>query len=147
MVLNPLTTATATLSPLAIYQAKIGTELIEDPAQAQAVLALDKLYQQIIGQTDAQPLKGLYLWGDVGRGKTFLMDLFFDALPQQGKLRLHFHRFMARVHQALKEHAGQRDPLKLIAKNLAQECKVLCFDEFFVSDIGDAMILAGLFGP
>lgn len=145
MVLNPLTTATAPQSPLAIYQTKIGTELIEDPAQAQAVLALDKLYQQIIGRTDAQPIKGLYLWGDVGRGKTFLMDLFFDALPQQGKLRLHFHRFMARVHQALKEHAGQRDPLKLIAKNLAQECKVLCFDEFFVSDIGDAMILAGLF--
>lgn len=145
MVLNPLTTVTAPQSPLAIYQAKIGAELIEDPAQTQAVLALDKLYQQIIGQTDAQPIKGLYLWGDVGRGKTFLMDLFFDALPQQGKLRLHFHRFMARVHQALKEHAGQRDPLKLIAKNLAQECKVLCFDEFFVSDIGDAMILAGLF--
>lgn len=145
MVLNPLTTATAPQSPLAIYQAKIGTELIEDPAQAQAVLSLDKLYQQIIGRTDAQPIKGLYLWGDVGRGKTFLMDLFFDTLPQQGKLRLHFHRFMARVHQALKEHAGQRDPLKLIAKNLAQECKVLCFDEFFVSDIGDAMILAGLF--
>lgn len=145
MVLNPLTTATSPQSPLAIYQAKIGAELIEDPAQAQAVLALDKLYQQIIGRTDAQPIKGLYLWGDVGRGKTFLMDLFFDALPQQGKLRLHFHRFMARVHQALKEHAGQRDPLKLIAKNLAQECKVLCFDEFFVSDIGDAMILAGLF--
>ena len=145
MVLNPLTTATAPQSPLAIYQAKIGAELIEDPAQAQAVLALDKLYQQIIGRTDAQPIKGLYLWGDVGRGKTFLMDLFFNALPQQGKLRLHFHRFMARVHQALKEHAGQRDPLKLIAKNLAQECKVLCFDEFFVSDIGDAMILAGLF--
>ncbi|WP_165953457.1 cell division protein ZapE [Shewanella decolorationis] len=145
MVLNPLTTATATQSPLAIYQAKIGAELIEDPAQAQAVLALDELYQQICGQTDAQPPKGLYLWGDVGRGKTFLMDLFFDALPQQGKLRLHFHRFMARVHQALKEHAGQRDPLQLIAKNLAQECKVLCFDEFFVSDIGDAMILAGLF--
>lgn len=145
MVLNPLTTATIPQSPQAIYQAKIGAELIEDPAQAQAVLALDELYQQIIGQTDAQPPKGLYLWGDVGRGKTFLMDLFFDALPQQGKLRLHFHRFMARVHQALKEHAGQRDPLKLIAKNLAQECKVLCFDEFFVSDIGDAMILAGLF--
>lgn len=142
---KPLSPSTQNQTPLAIYQAKIGAELIEDPAQAQAVLALDKLYQQIIGRTDAQPLKGLYLWGDVGRGKTFLMDLFFDALPQQEKLRLHFHRFMARVHQALKEHAGQRDPLKLIAKNLAKECKVLCFDEFFVSDIGDAMILAGLF--
>ncbi|MDI5875581.1 cell division protein ZapE [Shewanella xiamenensis] len=145
MTFNPLSPSTQNQTPLAIYQAKIGAELIEDPAQAQAVLALDKLYQQIIGRTDAQPLKGLYLWGDVGRGKTFLMDLFFDALPQQGKLRLHFHRFMARVHQALKEHTGQRDPLKLIAKNLAKECKVLCFDEFFVSDIGDAMILAGLF--
>lgn len=145
IALTPSIPAIPSQSPLAIYQAQIGAGLIEDPAQVQAILALDKLYQQIIVQTNPQSLKGLYLWGDVGRGKTFLMDLFFDALPQQGKLRLHFHRFMARVHQALKQHAGQRDPLKLIAKNLAQECKVLCFDEFFVSDIGDAMILAGLF--
>ncbi|AAN56737.1 AFG1-family ATPase [Shewanella oneidensis MR-1] len=106
---------------------------------------MDTLHQQLCTHSGSTSPKGLYLWGDVGRGKTFLMDLFYDALPQRGKLRLHFHRFMARVHQALKVHAGQRDPLKLIAKNLAKECKVLCFDEFFVSDIGDAMILAGLF--
>lgn len=145
MAFNPLLPATHSLSLQAIYQAKIGVELIEDPAQRQAVLALDTLHQQLCTHSGSTPPKGLYLWGDVGRGKTFLMDLFYDALPQRGKLRLHFHRFMAWVHQALKEHAGQRDPLNLIAKKLAQECKVLCFDEFFVSDIGDAMILAGLF--
>lgn len=85
------------------------------------------------------------MWGDVGRGKTYLMDLFYDCLPAQGKLRLHFHRFMARIHQSLHKHSGEQDPLIMIADDLAKTCKVLCFDEFFVSDIGDAMILAGLF--
>lgn len=144
---------TPMMTPLEVYRAKVSENLIDDPAQQQAVLALDMLFKQMMPQpnstllthNDTQPIKGLYLWGDVGRGKTFLMDLFFDCLPSEGKLRLHFHRFMARIHQALREHSGQRDPLKLIANNLAKECKVLCFDEFFVSDIGDAMILAGLF--
>ncbi len=90
-------------------------------------------------------IKGVYLWGDVGRGKTFLMDLFFDCLPEEGKQRLHFHRFMAKIHQELHEHSGEENPLNSIAENLAINCRVLCFDEFFVSDIGDAMILAGLF--
>ncbi|WP_198780920.1 cell division protein ZapE [Shewanella putrefaciens] len=151
MLFNQLIAQNTPISPLAIYQAKVGVDLMEDPAQQQAVLALEELFHQLSSspkQTSlkrATQLKGLYLWGDVGRGKTFLMDLFFDCLPSEGKLRLHFHRFMARIHQALRQHSGQRDPLKLIANNLAKECKVLCFDEFFVSDIGDAMILAGLF--
>ena len=134
-------------SPLAVYQSQLGARLVEDPAQLQAIRALDVLFGQFSQQNtkSPEPIKGLYLWGDVGRGKTFLMDLFYACLPQQGKLRLHFHRFMARIHQALKEHSGQPDPLILIAEDLAKECRILCFDEFYVADIGDAMILAGLF--
>lgn len=140
--LNPST-------PLSVYQAKLGTELVTDDSQLQAVLALEALYQRLdqnpsMPVTSASTVKGLYLWGDVGRGKTYLMDLFFECVKQT-KLRLHFHRFMARIHQELHQHAGQRDPLSLITKNIAKECRVLCFDEFFVSDIGDAMLLAGLF--
>jgi cell division protein ZapE len=134
-------------SPLAVYQSQLDARLVEDPSQRQAITALDALFEQLGQQNTKSPatIKGLYLWGDVGRGKTFLMDLFYDCLPQEGKLRLHFHRFMARIHRALKEQAGQPDPLVIIANDLAKECRILCFDEFYVSDIGDAMILAGLF--
>jgi cell division protein ZapE len=90
------------------------------------------------------PEQGLYLWGGVGRGKTHLMDIFFDALPFERKLRVHFHRFMQRVHNALTEHGGAKNPLEQVAEDIADDAMVLCFDEFFVSDIGDAMILAGL---
>lgn len=134
-------------TPLAVYQSQLGTKLVDDPSQIEAIEALDGLFKHLTQHESkpTAPIIGLYLWGDVGRGKTFLMDLFYDCLPQEDKLRLHFHRFMARIHQALNEHAGQQDPLELIAKDLAKECRILCFDEFFVSDIGDAMILAGLF--
>jgi cell division protein ZapE len=86
----------------------------------------------------------LYLWGSVGRGKTWLMDLFFEQLPIEHKQRIHFHRFMARVHDALREHASRSDPLEVVATEWAQRCRVLCFDEFHVSDIADAMLLGGL---
>lgn len=134
-------------SPLAAYQSLLGSKLVEDPYQLEAIKALDVLFSQLTSQKAPSPesIHGLYMWGDVGRGKTFLMDLFYECLPNEGKLRLHFHRFMARIHQALIEHAGQEDPLILVANDLAKECRILCFDEFFVSDIGDAMILAGLF--
>ncbi|MDO6695510.1 cell division protein ZapE [Aliiglaciecola sp. 3_MG-2023] len=134
-------------SPRSRYQSLLGSSLVEDPAQIQAVDALHNLFERLPTYRDSQGLKpkGIYLWGDVGRGKTFLMDLFYDCLPSEGKLRLHFHRFMARIHQALKEHEGQQDPLVKVAQDLANEYHILCFDEFFVSDIGDAMILAGLF--
>lgn len=85
--------------------------------------------------------RGLYLWGGVGRGKTFLIDLFFEALPFAEKRRSHFHRFMCEVHAQLRAHAGERDPLAAIARAWREQWRVLVLDEFFVIDIGDAMLL------
>ena len=94
---------------------------------------------RIAGRRDAPP-RGLYLWGGVGGGKTFLMDLFFDALPHARKQRIHFYRFMRQVH-ALLQDEHRRNPLEAVAARLARRARVLCLDEFFVSDITDAMIL------
>ena len=94
--------------------------------------------------TRPEPEIGLYLWGGVGRGKTYLVDTFYDCLPMQRKLRVHFHRFMQRVHAELKQLEGEKNPLEIVADRLSEEALVVCFDEFFVSDIGDAMILGGL---
>lgn len=88
--------------------------------------------------------KGLYVWGGVGRGKTMLMDEFFENLATPRKQRSHFHGFMRDVHAGLKKNSGQPDPLREVAEQLAREVRVLCLDEFFVSDIGDAMILGEL---
>lgn len=91
------------------------------------------------------PVKGLYFWGGVGRGKTYLMDIFFECLPFDKKLRLHFHRFMQYVHGELKSLEGNKNPLDMVALKISSQARVICFDEFFVSDITDAMILGGLF--
>lgn len=132
-----------------------------DPAQEMVVERLQDLYQRLLRRHNCQkpllaricgllrkkperPEKGLYLWGGVGRGKTYLMDVFFESLPFETKMRAHFHRFMRRVHQELKALAGESDPLELVAERLSREAEVICFDEFFVSDITDAMILANL---
>ena len=132
-----------------------------DSAQELAVQHLDALYRELIRAEEQlnkptrrlgrwlrsgreTPVTGLYFWGGVGRGKTYLMDLFYDALPFERKLRIHFHRFMQRVHRELGEMEGYSNPLDAIAERFARETKVICFDEFFVSDIGDAMILANL---
>ncbi len=104
-------------------------------------------------KTQAAPLKGLYVWGSVGRGKTMLMDLFFEALPVRRKRRVHFHAFMADVHERIhdfrqKLKTGEvkgNDPIAPVAEALAEEAWVLCFDEFTVTDIADAMILGRLF--
>ncbi|CAJ0993390.1 cell division protein ZapE [Pantoea sp. Nvir] len=91
-----------------------------------------------------QTVRGFYMWGGVGRGKTWIMDLFFHSIPGNRKLRLHFHRFMLRVHKELTQLQGQIDPLLTIADNFKAETDILCFDEFFASDIADAMLLGTL---
>ena len=128
----------------------------DDPAQRSALAALDRihaglcaprdapLWKRILGRGAPREVRGLYLWGSVGRGKTFLVDLFFQALPFEDKLRLHFHRFMGRVHAELARLEGYSDPLREVAARFAAQARVFCLDEFFVTDIGDAMILARL---
>ena len=96
-------------------------------------------------QSWERPERGLYLWGGVGRGKTFLMDLFADSLPEGTAIRLHFHRFMNKVHERLSELQGNENPLEMVADELAHRGKVLCLDECFVSDITDAMVLGTVF--
>ncbi|MFZ2509037.1 MAG: cell division protein ZapE [Steroidobacteraceae bacterium] len=91
-----------------------------------------------------RPLRGLWLWGGVGRGKSFLADQFFAELPLAQKRREHFHRFMQRVHSELRQHRDKPSPLQYVAAGIAREAQVLCFDEFAVSDVADAMILAAL---
>lgn len=93
----------------------------------------------------APPVRGVYAWGGVGRGKTFLMDLFFDRLPIAAKRRAHFHRFMLSVHRDLNRLKSTKDPLREVAGDLAADARCLCLDELFVEDITDAMVLAGLF--
>lgn len=130
----------------------------DDPAQHPALAELDRLHAALLAPDPRGLLdrlrdrprpapQGLYLWGGVGRGKTFLIDLFHEGLPLAegtGKQRTHFHRFMREVHARLREHSGESDPLKLIAKQWRRELQVLVLDEFFVDDIGDAMLLGRL---
>ncbi|MBD8871281.1 cell division protein ZapE [Rhodanobacter sp. DHB23] len=100
--------------------------------------------KSLLASEPAPAPQGLYLWGTVGRGKTFLMDLFAASLPRGTVLRRHFHRFMQEVHERLRELGERQDPLAEVAAGLAARCRVLCLDEFLVSDIGDAMILGRL---
>ena len=149
------------LSPRERYQHDLASGvLLPDPAQAwvvdelddlctrlaQSVMREEKMWAKALGffGRNVVPERGLYLWGGVGRGKTHMMDAFFASLPFERKLRVHFHRFMQRVHAALTAHSGAKNPLERVAEEIAIEAAVLCFDEFFVSDIGDAMILAAL---
>ena len=144
-------------TPRQRYQADLHKPgFVKDAAQAHAVAALDLVYQHLVNHSSPSlwrrltgrtqpPVKGLYLWGSVGRGKTWLMDCFFDCLPFTEKRRLHFHRFMRQVHDQLRALKDQEDPLKLVAREFSAQTRVLCFDEFFVSDIADAMLLGRLF--
>lgn len=148
-------------SPQDLYRRDLEQGLItDDAAQAAAVTTLQRIYDdlvrkwrepgtwervlRVLSRGKPGPVPGLYLWGGVGRGKTYLMDLFFHALPGQRKLRMHFHRFMLMVHKRLGEAKGRSDPLVHVAGDIAKDTDIICFDEFFVSDIGDAMILANL---
>lgn len=143
------------MKPIEQYQQAISSgNFIPDSQQQRAVEHLQRVYDDILNaqkkswkkifSKQKTPIKGLYLWGEVGAGKTWLMDIFYDALPISRKLRMHFHRFIHRVHDDLKKLQGKQDPLKIVAKKIAAEADVLCFDEFIVADITDAMLLANL---
>lgn len=125
-----------------IYQ-----ELQSKPAASVSGGGLKARFGKLLGkkETDSSTaVRGLYMWGGVGRGKTWLMDMFYHSLPGTRKQRLHFHRFMLRVHEELAALQGHSDPLEIVAERFKAETDVLCFDEFFVSDITDAMLLGGL---
>ena len=131
------------VSPLNAYQQAVEHQgFVHDPAQWVAVQALQRCHEAL--HSGAQPVNGVYLWGPVGRGKTWLMDQFYQSLRVPAR-RQHFHHFMQWVHQRLFQLTGTADPLKTLAKGLGAEVKVLCFDELFVNDIADAIILGRLF--
>ncbi len=152
------------MTPLERYQVDLQSLGYDaDPAQQAAVRELDRVYHDLLAapaperednrwikrlrrRTSAtrRPVRGLYLWGGVGRGKTFLMDAFHDCLPFELKERVHFHRFMHGVHAELQKLQGQADPLETVAERFAARARVLCLDEFIVTDITDAMLLGGL---
>jgi len=142
-------------SPSGRYGAGVAAgEWQDDPAQRAALVALDRLWAELVDAPTpgfwqrlrghvAAP-RGIYLYGPVGRGKTFVCDLFYEALPPASKRRTHFHRFMQDVHASLKILEGRANPLDEVAARIAGESRVLVLDEFFVGDIGDAMILGNL---
>jgi cell division protein ZapE len=130
--------------------------IVADEAQQEAAERLQAFYDDLLDfkarrRTALRKLfvrpqlpKGVWFWGGVGRGKTFLMDCFFDAVPYKRKRRVHFHAFMREVHERLREHKHEADPLAKVAAQIAVETRLMCFDEFHVSDIADAMILGRL---
>ena len=150
------------MGPLEAYQQELKTNgFVDDPAQRLAVQQLQQLSDSLIKhrgtgsnpltklvrtilRVEHRPIQGLYFWGDVGRGKTWLMNLFHDSLQLDEKLRQHFHHFMQSVHEKLAQIEQQKDPLKVIAQDLADRYRVICLDEFIVTNITDAMLLSGL---
>jgi cell division protein ZapE len=148
------------LTPQERYQLDVKERgLTHDEAQVKAVSCLQQLYEDLLKPRTHQqevkfgffkrkiappPLKGVYLWGGVGRGKTYLIDSFFACLLFHEKRRVHFQRFMKDVHETLKRMPKSPDPLPIVAGQLAEKARVICLDEFHVDDVADAMLLAGL---
>ncbi|QQG46890.1 MAG: AFG1 family ATPase [Candidatus Azosocius agrarius] len=135
----------------------LSNKIIKDEKQIEVITVLQSLYNKLCKNVflkdklyelffiNRSNLKfNIYLWGDVGRGKTYLVNLFFETLTIKNKLRLHFHSFMYRIHNELSFVSGSIDPLDVVAKRLSLEYKIICLDEFFVSDIADAMLLGRL---
>ena len=128
--------------------------LIEDPAQSEVIDEFAKLQKTLsrLNQDKSfldlfkkeKKVKGIYLWGDVGRGKTFIMDIFFSSIESEKKNRLHYHYLMSEIHDRLKKNKNKKNPLEAVTNSIGQETKILCIDEFFVEDIADAMILGKL---
>ena len=138
----------------ATYEAALAERgFSSDPAQLRAVAELERCatdwahykhkrsnsFKKLINRPEVP--KGVYMYGGVGRGKSFLMDLFFNAVPLKRKTRLHFHEFMREVHRELRELQGTQNPLDVLGQRMAQRYKLICFDEFHVADVTDAMIL------
>jgi len=130
-------------------------DIVLDGAQAAALARLQRLYDELVAFKRARqslfrwlnpptPPRGVYFWGGVGRGKSFLMDAFYAAVPLRRKTRVHFHAFMRGVHEELKTLKREEDPLATVAARIARRHRLVCFDEFHVSDIADAMILGRL---
>jgi cell division protein ZapE len=135
------------MTPLAAYQQQVSRQVLQiDEQQALAMQQFQSVYDELIKPKKwltTKNNKGLYVWGAVGRGKTYLMDLFYNHLPVE-KSRYHFHQFMHHIHAELTQLQGVSNPLMRIAKRLRKEVKVICLDEFLVHEIGDAMLLAQL---
>lgn len=150
------------MTPWERYQSDLQQQgFSADPSQRAAVDYTQQLYDQLLneyesvdglltkirktfGTRDKNSVKGLYLWGGVGRGKTYIVDSFFESLPFVEKKRIHFHRFMQMIHQELGQLRDRENPLLLVADKFVTDTRVLCFDEFHVTDITDAMLLGGL---
>ena len=123
--------------------------LKSDSLQLAALQRLDALHERLQQPSSwfqrSKPVQGIYLWGQVGIGKSFLTDLFFECLPAIGKTRQHYQHFMARIHRELNAMTGRANPLTHIGKKLAKEFRVICLDELYITDMGDAMIVYHLF--
>lgn len=144
------------MTPLEYYQEQCKDgKILLDTEQLIVIKKLEHVYAELIIEQAKRLrwtsifrhnhlVKGIYLWGGVGVGKTFLMDCFYHTLPFKQKLRMHFHQFLQKIHHDLTIHQGEADPLQVIAKEIAEQTIVICFDEFFVTDITDAMLLGRL---